>query len=114
MKYNFNLLGVSPILDFFSHQQVQSDRQLPGGAAYVASQQCRLDAFIQSVEEVSPPRGWDVDEAVEAVIQYWLDNAEGVAHWQDRLRHAGAENLLVARVADLKAMKLELDALIGA
>jgi hypothetical protein len=113
MAYNFSLLGVSPILEFFNHQQTHHDRSGPGGAAYLGTHHCTLDSFIQSVEEISPQRGWDLDGAVDAVIQYWMRNEIHVRHWQQRLEDAGRESLLVGRIGDIKAMRLEFEALLG-
>ncbi|WP_353258858.1 hypothetical protein [Prochlorothrix hollandica] len=93
MAYSFNLLGISPILDFFSHQQNRQGHIAQGGAAYVGTHECKLDTFIRSVEEVSPPRGWNLDQAVDAVIQYWMTNEGYVRHWQQRLQDAGQESL---------------------
>lgn len=113
MTFSFDLLGVSPMLDFFHHQQHQSDREQVGGAAYLGTHECKLDSFIRSVEEVTPYRGWNIDEAVDAVIQYWMRNEGHVRHWQERLRDAGQENLLVGRLADVKALRIELEALVA-
>ncbi|MEB3274575.1 MAG: hypothetical protein ACO4AI_11725 [Prochlorothrix sp.] len=113
MTFSFDLLGVSPMLDFFHHQQNQRNREQSGGAAYVGTHECTLDSFIRSVEEVTPDRGWNIDEAVDAVIQYWMRNEQHVRHWHDRLRDAGQENLLVGRLADVKALRIELEALVG-
>ena len=42
-----------------------------------------------------------------------MNNAEGIQHWKERLDQAGNDNLLVARLADVKALKAEFDALLG-
>lgn len=111
MAFTFELLGVSPILEFFSHQQAQSNRQPPSGVEYLGSYKCTLDAFIKSVEEISPRRGWEPDQAVDTVVNFWLTHVETVQHWKHRLEDAGQENLIVARFADLRSLKAEFEQL---
>jgi hypothetical protein len=113
MEYTFDLLGISPVLDFFNHQQRLDDRTFPRGPAYLGAHDCQLDTFIHSIEKISPQQGWQPDQVVNTVINYWLDNEENVRHWQRRLLDAGKENLLVARVANLQSLRTELESLIG-
>jgi len=110
MNYTFELLGVSPVLAFFAHQHdlaTQDSR----GAAYVASHRCTLDAFIDSVNTATPDRGWNLDRAVDAVVSFLLKNGEQISYWKQRLDDAGRENLLVARLADVEALRLEFESL---
>ncbi|MDJ1174064.1 hypothetical protein [Roseofilum capinflatum] len=113
MNYTFDILGVSPILHFFNHQQEKATEDPRQGAEYVATYECTLDAFLQSVEPVPPSRGWELDQVVDTVIHYWMNNAEGIQHWKERLDRAGNDNLLVARLADVKALKAEFNSLLG-
>lgn len=110
MKYSFEIVGVSSILSFFNHQQA-SQRQ--AGAEYLGAYQCTLDAFIESVESTPMRHNWNLDQVVDTVIKFWLNNAEQVYHWKHRLKDAGAQNLLVARVADLDALRAEFESLLG-
>lgn len=111
MTYSFEILGVSPILQFFNHQQEQQ-QNLWAGVEYVGSYRCTLDAWLESVEMVPRRRGWDTDGIVETVINFWIENADTVRHWQTRLRDAGRENLLVARLSDLKALQRTFETLL--
>ncbi len=113
MKYTFELLGLSPVLDFFNHQQKLIEKRPSVGVEYLGSYQCTLDAFLESVETVPPKRGWDMDEVVDSVIQFWMNHSEGVRYWKERLRDAGKENLLVARVADIPSLQAEFEFLLG-
>lgn len=110
MDYTFELLGVSPVLEFFSHQYDLQSQQ-PRGAAYMASYRCTLDAFIDSVKTATPDRGWNLDRAVDAVVSFWLKNGEQIHYWKQRLDDAGRENLLVARLADVETLRLEFESL---
>jgi plasmid maintenance system antidote protein VapI len=111
MEYSFEIVGVSPVLEFFNHQQAIR-QQRHAGAEYLGSYQCTLDAFITSVENVPMRRNWRLDRIVDSVINFWLNNAEQISHWKQRLREAGTENLLVARVGDVESLKAEFESLL--
>ncbi len=113
MAYTFNLVGVSPLLEFFQHEQAQSPEQFPQLPAYVGVSNCLLDVVLNSVEEVVTQRHWDLDEAVDSVIQYWVHNKETVEHWRDRLQDAGQHQLLIGRVANLRSLQSEFNRLLG-
>jgi plasmid maintenance system antidote protein VapI len=111
VAYTFELLGVSPVLDFFNHQQKLSRRSYRSGVEYLGVYQCTLDAFIQSIETVPPERGWRLDRAVDTVVNFWLGNVEAVRHWKQRLEDAGEQNLVVARLGDVRSLQAEFEQL---
>ncbi|MBD1911038.1 MULTISPECIES: hypothetical protein [unclassified Leptolyngbya] len=113
MEYTFDFVGITPVLSFFNHQLNTSTPKKRQGAAYLASDRCTLDAFLESIETVPQERGWNLDRVVDSVIAFWLRNGEQVQHWKRRLEDAGSENLLVARVADFSALKAEFESLLG-
>jgi plasmid maintenance system antidote protein VapI len=113
MKYTFELLGISPIVDFFNHQQQFLQKAPSTGIEYLGTHQCTLDAFLESVETITPTKGWDADRVVDTVIQFWMNHSEPIQYWKARLKDAGHENLLVARVADIKSLKAEFEFLLG-
>ncbi len=108
MDYSFEILGVSPLLFFFTHQQ-ERQHQPDAGAAYVGSDRCTLDAFIDSVHTIPHLYGWNLDRVVDTVIQFWIANADAVRHWRSRLDDAGDQTVLIARVADIHAMRSEFE-----
>jgi hypothetical protein len=109
MDYSFEILGVSPLLSFFTHQQER--QQIPTGAAYLGSPRCTLDAFLDSIETSPHPSRWNLDRVVDTVIQFWLNNGDTIYHWRSRLDQAGDQTVLVARVADVEALRLEFEQL---
>jgi plasmid maintenance system antidote protein VapI len=111
MAYTFELLGVSPVLDFFNHQQTRSQRPHQSAVEYLGVYHCTLDAFIQSIETVPPDRGWRLDRAVDTVVLFWLSNVEAVRHWKQRLEDAGEQNLIVARLGDVRSLQAEFEQL---
>lgn len=113
MKYIFDIVGVSPVLQFFNHQQQGLQEPLQEGIEYLGTQRCTLDAFLESVESVPTKQDWNLDQVVDTVIQFWLNNSERVGYWKARLSDAGADNLLVARVADIKALQAQFELLLG-
>ncbi|MEG3843085.1 hypothetical protein [Microcoleus sp. herbarium14] len=113
MTYTFEILGVSPTLTFFNQQQELLQQQQPSGVEYLANRKCTLDGFVASVETVSPGRGWDVDRVVDTVISFWMNNSDTIQYWKHRLQDAGSENLLVARVGDIKSLQAAFESLLG-
>jgi plasmid maintenance system antidote protein VapI len=112
MKYTFDIVGVSPVLNFFHHQQEHLEKPQFQRVEYLGSQTCTLDAFLESVESVSIDGGWHLDQVVDTVIEFWMNNAEGIKYWKTRLQDAGRDNLLVARLADIKALQAEFESLL--
>ena len=50
---------------------------------------------------------------VDTVVKFWLHNSDSIQYWKYRLIDAGRDNLLVARIADIKGLKAEFDSLLG-
>ena len=112
MQYTFEILGVSPILHFFNQQQkLQAEQDL--SVEYLGNRKCTLDVFVESVENVSVNRGWKVDKVVETVINFWMKNSESIQYWNYRLKDAGQENILVARVGDIKSLRQSFELLLN-
>ncbi|GAB4217948.1 MAG: hypothetical protein OHK0012_24580 [Synechococcales cyanobacterium] len=113
MHYSFEILGVLPILQFFHYQtQVIPARHFLG-AEYLGSSHCTLDAFLGSLESSVQKRGWDLDAVTNAVVEFWVHNQEGIGRWQRRLRDAGHQSLVVARVSHPQGLQQEFDYLLS-
>lgn len=113
MQYAFDLVGVAPMVEFFHHEQARSQEDEILWPAYLGVTGCDLDLFLESMEDAIQIRGWDIDEASQSVIQYWMDNAEAIRHWRDRFKLAGDYNLVVGRVADCVTLQAEFEAMLG-
>jgi hypothetical protein len=117
MRYTFDIIGVSPVLYFFNHQQQSLDRNLTKPrnqrVEYLGTQICTLDEFLQSAESVVNTKSWNLNEVVNTVIEFWLHNPDTIQYWKTRLKDAGRDNLLVARLADIKALQAEFESLLG-
>jgi hypothetical protein len=107
--YTFDIVGVSPILYFFNHQQEQAQKTEKTGVAYISSYNCSLDALIKSVESTQFEQDWQMDDLVQSVLDFWLDNLDSVKHWQRRLQDAGSDTILVSRIANDRALRNELE-----
>ncbi|WP_254564634.1 hypothetical protein [Oscillatoria sp. HE19RPO] len=112
MEYTFDILGVSPILYFFNQQQEKVIADSGVGVEYLATPKCTLDAFIDSVQTVSPSKEWDLDGVVQTVINFWMHNPDKIGYWKERLEDAGEQNLLVARVADLGSLRATFESIL--
>ncbi|WP_392531574.1 hypothetical protein [Nostoc sp. C117] len=112
MKYTFDIVGVSPLLQFFNHQQNSLQKPPYQGVEYLGMHTCTLDTFLESVESVPAKRGWNLDQVVDTVIQFWLNNSESIRYWKVSLSDAGKDNLLVTRLADITALQAEFESLL--
>jgi len=112
MNYTFDIVGVSPVLQFFSHQQQSLGNSHRQGVEYFGTQVCTLDASLESVEPVPAKWGWNLDIVLETVIEFWVNNSESIQYWKSRLKDAGQDNLIVARIAEIKSLQAELEFLL--
>ncbi|MCT7957950.1 hypothetical protein [Laspinema palackyanum] len=113
MEYTFDILGVSPILYFFNQQQEKVITDSGVGVEYLGTPKCTLDAFIDSVQTVSPTKEWDVDGVVQTVINFWMHNPDKIGYWKGRLEDAGDHNLLVTRVADMGSLRATFESILN-
>jgi hypothetical protein len=113
MKYSFDIVGVSPVWQFFNHQQQIPQQLEHQGVEYLGVHTCTLDVFLQSVEPVPVKLGWNLDQVVDSVVQFWVNNSESICYWKERLSDAGRDNLLVTRVADISALQAEFESLLN-
>ncbi|BAB76456.1 hypothetical protein ACN23B_23875 [Anabaena sp. FACHB-709] len=113
MKYTFDIVGVSPVWQFFSHQQQIKEQSNHPGIEYLGSHKCTLDALIETVEPVPLKWGWNTEQVLDTVVQFWMNNSESICYWKTRLTDGGNENILVARLADITALQAEFESLLG-
>ena len=113
MKYTFEIVGVSSVLYFFDRLQQNTFKPQYTGVEYLGTYKCTLDALLESVETIPSQQGWDLDRVVDTVVKFWLNNSDSIQYWKTRLSDAGRDNLLVARVADIKSLKAEFESLLG-
>jgi hypothetical protein len=107
--YTFDIVGVASILSFFNQQQAQERKPEKTGVAYISSYECNLDALIKSVEGGTFAPDWVKDDLVQSVLNFWLENSDSVKYWKRRLQDAGEGTVVVARVADDRALRQELE-----
>lgn len=113
MKYTFDIVGVSPVWQFFNHQQQSLQKPQPQAIEYLGTHKCTLDALLETVEPVPLKWGWNTEQVIDTVVQFWLNNADNINYWKARLTDAGNDNILVARLADIKALQAEFESLLG-
>lgn len=110
MAYSFDIIGVSPVLNFFTYQQ-QVERNPHRARAYLGSYVCTLDGFIESTELVAEKPDWDWDDVVSSIVNFWLGHGDSIRHWQKELAQATDQSLIVARVANFEVLRDELEGL---
>ncbi|NJL44795.1 MAG: hypothetical protein HC922_01705 [Leptolyngbyaceae cyanobacterium SM2_3_12] len=109
MSYNFDIIGVSPVLQFFNHQQ-QVETHPNRSQAYLGSYCCTLDAFIEATQLIHRRPNWDWDAIVNKMVEFWLSQEAEVRHWKDQFEAAqGDDNLIVARIINYDSLRYELE-----
>lgn len=111
MSYSFDIVGVSPILTFFNHQQ-KVDTNPHRSKTYLGSYLCTLDAFIQSADLIPQKPDWDWEEVMQSMVNFWLRHEDRIRYWQDQLEQADSESLLIGRVANVEALRSEFESLV--
>ena len=108
MSYSFEIIGVTPVLTFFNYQQqVENDPQR--SKAYIGSYFCTLDAFIESTEMIPQKPKWNWDEVIETMINFWVSHEDVVRLWKQELDKSQDDNLIIARVANVEALRQEFE-----
>ncbi len=110
MSYNFEIIGITPVLTFFNHQQQVANNR-DRSKVYLGSYQCTLDAFIESTNLIPEKPLWDWDEVIETTIDFWLQHEEDIRYWKQELKQTSQDNLLIARVANIEILRQELEQL---
>ncbi|MGB5595429.1 MAG: hypothetical protein WBM62_15515 [Crocosphaera sp.] len=112
MNYYFDIIGTTSILTFFNYQQ-RLEQNKNRGKAYLGSYQCSLDGFIESVQNIPKKPDWYWDDVVSSIVNFWLKNEEKVRYWQDNFNSVDTETVIVARVANIQALRLEFESLLN-
>ncbi len=110
MKYNFDIVGIATVWDFFCHQQ-HVEQSPDRGCAYLGSYACTLDSFIEATEMIPHRPVWDWDAIVAQMINFWMQDGDRVSHWQRELQNAKETSLIVGRVANLTNLRTEFEQL---
>jgi hypothetical protein len=111
MEYTFEIIGTQPILAFFNYQQT-IEHHPQRSTAYVGSYQCRLDALIEATQTIPHKPNWNWDRVVEIMVQFWVQNEDRIQQWKQELDSLGNDGLIVARVANIKLLRSELEQLL--
>ena len=111
MAYNFEIIGIMPILTFFNHQQA-TETNPKRSKAYLGSYHCTLDAFIESTQMIPQKPQWDWDKVIETTIDFWLKHEQTIKHWKLQLDNTNRENLIVARITNFDLLRDELENLL--
>ena len=111
MSYNFEIIGITPVLTFFNYQQ-ELETNPKRSKAYLGSYDCTLDAFIESTKIIPQKPEWNWDEVVETMIDFWLKNGATVKQWKSELDNIEEDNLIIARIANFSTLRTELEKLL--
>lgn len=112
MKYNFDIIGVTTVWDFFRHQQTV-EQSPDRGCAYLGSYECTLDGLIEATDNIQHKPAWDWDEIVAQMVSFWMRDGDRVAQWKAELQQAEETSLIVGRLANLNSLRSEFETLLG-
>lgn len=112
MRYNFDIIGVTTVWDFFRHQQ-QVEQSPDRSCAYLGSYECTLDGFIEATQTVQQKPAWDWDAIVAQMVNFWICDGESVSRWKEELQRAEETSLVVGRVANFTNLRNEFEHLLG-
>ena len=89
MTYLLQFSGLTDPLRLFYLEQVS-------GPAFAGFRPLQLDDLLGWSEAIGRQRHWDGVAIHNAVMEAWLEKAELIRQWQERLRHAPQDPLVVA------------------
>lgn len=111
MSYNFDIVGVSTVWNFFKHQQ-RVEKSPERGCAYVGSYTCTLDALITATNLVHKKPDWDWDVISARIVDFWIRDSDRVSQWRQELEQAEETSLIVGRIANLTSLRSEFESLL--
>lgn len=110
MAYQFELIGISPVLTFF-YQQQRFEKTPVRSKAFLGSYECTLDAFIDSTKLIHQKPQWNWDEVTSIMVDFWLTQGDNIREWRTQLAKAGTDSLLVGHVINTKVLRNEFETL---
>jgi len=91
MTYLLQLCGFSDPLRLFYLEQQQ-------GPCYGGFRRFHLDDLMEWALTIGSRRHWDADLIQRTVMDHWLQRAEQIRLWQERLCQQPSQHLLVAAI----------------
>lgn len=92
MAYLLQFCGVTDPLQLFYLEQCSADGI---GPAFTGFRPFRLDALLAWALETASQRRWDRELTERTVLSAWMERAEAIAQWQQRLKHESWDCRLV-------------------
>lgn len=108
MSYNFEIIGITPVLTFFNYQQELEVNPLRS-KTYLGSYECTLDSFIESTKMIPQKPLWNWEEVMTAMVNCWLRQEDKIRHWKIELESSEEQALLIARITNLESLRIELE-----
>ncbi|MDG2991398.1 hypothetical protein L3556_10715 [Candidatus Synechococcus calcipolaris G9] len=108
MAFVFEILGISPVIKLLQEQEIYAQEQ---DIEYLGVHHCTLDTFVSSVEDISQRRHWHVQQAINTVMNFWVNNPEKIKYWAGQLEPENCNHLLLARVGKLEGLRTRWEGL---
>ena len=88
-----HIFGLGDVLRRFELEQIT-------GLKLMGFRPLSLDELMHWSQHIADQQNWDVDSIRQDVISIWLDQAEDITCWRQRLDRAPAEVELLAGIGD--------------
>lgn len=95
MSYLLQFCGVSEPLQLFYLEQ-SGGASAQSGPVFAGFRPFRLDDLLGWALGSARQRGWDPEGIERTVLDVWMERAEVIRQWQERLRQEPADRLVVA------------------
>jgi hypothetical protein len=95
MTYLLQFCGVSEPLQMFYLEQ-SAGPECPSGPVFGGFRPFQLDDLLGWAQDSARQRGWDPEGIHATVLNVWMERADVIRQWQQRLREEPRDRVLVA------------------
>ncbi|MFM9087461.1 MAG: hypothetical protein ACKOPT_04870 [Cyanobium sp.] len=119
MSYLLQLCGVTdPLQLFYLEQRNLSPQPSPStgspliGPAFGGFRPFQLDDLLGWALDIARGRHWDREAIQRTVMDVWMERAEVICQWQQRLRDEPVDRLLVAGIGTAEDWSIRCERLL--
>ncbi len=115
MTYLLQFCGFcDPLQLFYLEQRNDTSGDLDAGPVFAGFRPFQLDDLLGWSLDTAHQRQWDSDQIQRTVLDAWMDRADLIRQWQQRLRLEPADQLLVAALGSRQDWRRRCETLLQA
>jgi hypothetical protein len=111
ITYLLQFCGVSDPLQLFYLEQRSVEAP---GPVFTGLRPFQLDSLMAWALDSARGRGWDLERIQATVVDVWLERADAIRQWQQRLQQEPADRLLVAGLGTQHDWEMRCEAMLRA